>query len=397
MDFTNALNTKIRDVKPSGIRRFFDIVEEIEDVVSLGIGEPDFQTPENIRRAGIKALEEGHTKYTSNLGLTVLRNEIANYYKRNFNVDYKGKNEILITVGGSEALDLCFRVLLEPGDEVLVCEPSYVCYSPLTCVSDGVYVPIVTKEEDKFRLTPEALRKVITPKSKLLVLTYPNNPTGGIMEREDLEAIAEVIRDTNIIVVSDEIYGEFTYGGKKHVSMAEIPGMKERTVIVSGFSKAYAMTGWRLGYALGPEVLIAAMTKMHQHAIMSAPTVAQYAAIEALRNGAPDVDKMRRAYDNRRRLIVDGFNSMGLSTFEPEGAFYCFPCIKSTGLSSDEFCQKLLEEKNVALIPGTAFGDCGEGYVRVSYCYSTEHIKTALKRIDEFVENLKIEGKKCAS
>ncbi len=389
MDLTEKLNTRIKEVKPSEIRKFFDIVEEVEGVISLGIGEPDFQTPEPIRKAGIKALEEGQTKYTSNSGLTVLRNEVADYYKRNFNVEYEGSDETLITVGGSEALDLCFRILLEPGDEVLVCEPSYVCYSPLTSVSGGVYVPIVTKQEDKFRLTPEALKQVITPKSKLLVLTYPNNPTGGIMEREHLEAIAEVIKETNIIVISDEIYGEFTYGGKRHVSIAEIPGMKERTIIVSGFSKAFAMTGWRLGYALGPKALIDAMTKMHQHSIMSAPTVAQYAAIEALKNGKPDVDKMRRAYDSRRQFVVEEFNRIGLDTFEPEGAFYCFPCIKSTGLNSGEFCERLLREKNVAVIPGTAFGDSGEGYIRVSYCYSPEHLKTALKKIGEFVDELK--------
>lgn len=393
MDFKNALNSKIRDVKPSGIRRFFDIVEEVEGVISLGIGEPDFITPEPIRRAGIDSLAVGKTKYTSNLGLTKLRNEIAAYYKRRFNVDYDGAKNILVTVGGSEALDLCFRVLLEPGDEVLVSEPSYVCYSPLTSISDGVYIPIVTREEDGFRITPEALEKVVTPKSKLLVLTYPNNPTGGIMERNDLEAIAEVIKDTDIIVLSDEIYGEFTYGGKHHVSMAEIPSMKERTVIINGFSKAYAMTGWRLGYAIGPEPLIAAITKMHQHAIMSAPTTAQYAAITALRECDRHVDEMRRIYDSRRRLVVDGFNRIGLHTFEPEGAFYCFPCIKSTGLSSDKFCERLLRDQNIAVIPGTAFGDCGEGYVRVSYCYSTEHLTEALRRIEIFVNKVKKEQK----
>ncbi|HZJ78879.1 MAG TPA: aminotransferase class I/II-fold pyridoxal phosphate-dependent enzyme [Clostridia bacterium] len=388
MNFTKALNSKIRDVKPSGIRRFFDIVEEVEGVISLGIGEPDFQTPKNIRNAGIKALEEGKTKYTSNSGLTELRNEISSYYKRKFNVESDGIENVLLTVGASEALDLCFRVLLEPGDEVLVCEPSYVCYSPLTSVSDGVYVPIVTKEEDNFRLTPQALKEAITPKSKLLVLTYPNNPTGAIMEKEDLQAIAQIIKDTNIIVITDEIYAEFTFGNKKHFSIAEIPEMRKRTVIISGFSKAFAMTGWRLGYAIGPKPLIDAMTKMHQHAIMSAPTVAQYAAIEALTNGAPDVEKMRLAYDKRRKFIVGEFNKIGLHTFEPEGAFYCFPCIKSTGLSSEEFCERLLKDKNVAVIPGTAFGDSGEGFVRVSYCYSTEHIKEALKRIADFVEEL---------
>ena len=293
IDFNQLLNKRIRDVKPSGIRKFFDICEEYDDVISLGIGEPDFPTPEHIRQAGINAIASGHTKYTSNKGLTELRREIAAYYKRRFNVDYCGDTDVLITIGGSEALDLCFRVLLEDGDEVLVSEPSYVCYSPLTSISNGVYVPIVTEEKDRFRLTPEALKAAITPKSKLLVLTYPNNPTGGIMEREDLEAIAEVIKDTNIIVISDEIYGELTYGGKRHVSMAEIPGMKERTVIINGFSKAYSMTGWRLGYAIGPKELIAAITKMHQHAIMSANTISQYAAIEALRNGDVDINYMQ--------------------------------------------------------------------------------------------------------
>ncbi len=389
IDFNQLLNKRIRDVKPSGIRKFFDICEEYDDVISLGIGEPDFPTPEHIRQAGINAIASGHTKYTSNKGLTELRREIAAYYKRRFNVDYCGDTDVLITIGGSEALDLCFRVLLEPGDEVLVSEPSYVCYSPLTSISNGVYVPIVTEEKDKFRLTPEALKAAITPKSKLLVLTYPNNPTGGIMEREDLEAIAEVIKDTNIIVISDEIYGELTYGGKRHVSMAEIPGMKERTVIINGFSKAYSMTGWRLGYAIGPKELIAAITKMHQHAIMSANTISQYAAIEALRNGDVDINYMHKTYDARRRLVVSGFNLIGLHTFEPEGAFYCFPCIKSTGLDSETFCAQLLEKKRVAVVPGTAFGDCGEGYIRVSYCYSTDHLAEALKRIGDFVEELR--------
>ena len=387
MDFKNALNSKIRDVKPSGIRKFFDIVEEMDDVISLGIGEPDFTTPLRIRQAGIASLVKGKTKYTSNSGLGALRKEIAAYYKRRFNVDYD-KNNILVTVGGSEALDLCFRVLIEPGDEVIVCEPSYVCYEPLTIISDGVYVPIFTKEEQGFKLTPELLEAAITPKSKLLVLTYPNNPTGGIMEKEDLEAIAEVIKKTNLIVVSDEIYGEFTYGGKSHYSIAQIPEMKERTVVINGFSKAYAMTGWRLGYAIGPEALISAITKMHQHAIMSAPTTAQYAAIVALSECDDDVLHMKEVYDMRRRLVVDGFNRLGLHTFEPEGAFYCFPCIKSTGLSSDEFCERLLREQKVAVVPGTAFGASGEGFVRVSYAYSIKQINTALERIKLFVESL---------
>lgn len=385
MDYERVLNEKIKMVKPSGIRRFFDIVATRENVISLGIGEPDFRTPAVIRDAGIDSLNKGLTKYTSNSGLLELRQAIADYYKRRFNVGYDGATEALITVGGSEAIDLCLRVLLNDGDEVLVHEPSFVCYGPLTMMSNGVSVPIVTEAADNFRIKPEALKAAITPKTKALILSYPNNPTGAILEREDLEGIAEVLRDTDILVIADEIYGEFTYAGKDHVSIASLPGMKERTVIVSGFSKAYAMTGWRLGYALGPAELIAAITKLHQHGIMSAPTTAQYAALEALRSAAPDVADMLKVYDSRRRLVVDGFNAIGLTTFEPEGAFYCFPCIQSTGLDSETFCARLLDEKNVAVVPGTAFGDCGEGFVRVSYCYSTEHLQEALKRIGEFV------------
>lgn len=385
MDYERVLNEKIKLVKPSGIRRFFDIVATRENVISLGIGEPDFRTPAVIRDAGIDSLNKGLTKYTSNSGLLELRQAIADYYKRRFDVDYDGATEALITVGGSEAIDLCLRVLLNDGDEVLVHEPSFVCYGPLTMMSNGVSVPIVTEAADNFRLRPEALKAAITPKTKALILSYPNNPTGAILERKDLEGIAEVLRGTDILVIADEIYGEFTYAGKDHVSIASLLGMRERTVIVSGFSKAYAMTGWRLGYALGPAVLIAAITKLHQHGIMSAPTTAQYAALEALRSAAPDVADMLKVYDSRRRLVVDGFNAIGLTTFEPEGAFYCFPCIQSTGLDSETFCARLLDEKNVAVVPGTAFGDCGEGFVRVSYCYSTEHLQEALKRIGEFV------------
>lgn len=385
MDYERVLNEKIKLVKPSGIRRFFDIVATRENVISLGIGEPDFRTPAVIRDAGIDSLNKGLTKYTSNSGLLELRQAIADYYKRRFDVDYDGATEALITVGGSEAIDLCLRVLLNDGDEVLVHEPSFVCYGPLTMMSNGVSVPIVTEAADNFRLKPEALKAAITPKTKALILSYPNNPTGAILEREDLEGIAKVLRGTDILVIADEIYGEFTYASKDHVSIASLPDMRERTVIVSGFSKAYAMTGWRLGYALGPAVLIAAITKLHQHGIMSAPTTAQYAALEALKSAAPDVADMLKVYDSRRRLVVDGFNAIGLTTFEPEGAFYCFPCIQSTGLDSETFCARLLDEKNVAVVPGTAFGDCGEGFVRVSYCYSTEHLQEALKRIGEFV------------
>lgn len=388
MDYQSKLNQKIKDVKPSGIRKFFDIVATMDNVISLGIGEPDFQTPACIREAGIQTLREGKTKYTSNSGLVELRQAIAAYYERRFHVSYNGDTDCLLTVGGSEAIDLCFRVLLSEGDEVVMGEPSFVCYGPLTGMSNGVYVPIATKAEDKFRLKAEDLKRAITPKTKLLVLSYPNNPTGAILERSDLEAIADVVRGTDIIVIADEIYGEFTYGGKTHVSIAELPGMKERTIIVSGFSKAFAMTGWRLGYALGPRELIAALTKLHQHGIMSAPTIAQYAALTALEKAEDDVREMMKVYDMRRRLVVDGFNAIGLDTFEPEGAFYCFPCIKKTGLSSEDFSQRLLDEKKVAVVPGTAFGDCGEGFVRVSYCYSTEHLEEALKRIGEFVERL---------
>lgn len=389
MNYQNLLNSKIKEIKPSGIRRFFDIVAEMDDVISLGVGEPDFPTPAHIRDVGIQSLTDGHTKYTSNAGLMELRKAVAAYYARRFHVAYDGAKQAIITVGGSEALDLCFRVLIEPGDEVLVPEPSFVCYAPLTTISDGVPVPIVTKAEDQFRLTPEALKAAITPQTKLLVLPYPNNPTGAIMRREDLEAIAAVLRGTDILVISDEIYGELTYGDEQHVSIAEIDGMQERTIIVSGFSKAFSMTGWRLGYALGPADIIAAITKMHQYGIMSAPTTAQYAAIEAMENGDQDVAEMRAVYDMRRRLIVDGFNKLGLTCFEPEGAFYCFPCIRTSGLNSDDFAQKLLDSQKVAVVPGNAFGDCGEGFIRVSYCYSTEHLEEALRRIGAFLEELK--------
>ena len=389
MNYQNLLNSKIKEIKPSGIRRFFDIVAEMDDVISLGVGEPDFPTPAHIRDVGIQSLMDGHTKYTSNAGLMELRKAVAAYYARRFHVAYDGAKQAIITVGGSEALDLCFRVLIEPGDEVLVPETSFVCYAPLTTISDGVPVPIVTKAKDQFRLTPEALKAAITPKTKLLVLPYPNNPTGAIMRREDLEAIAAVLRGTDILVISDEIYGELTYGDEQHVSIAEIDGMQERTIIVSGFSKAFSMTGWRLGYALGPADIIAAITKMHQYGIMSAPTTAQYAAIEAMENGDQDVVEMRAVYDMRRRLIVDGFNKLGLTCFEPEGAFYCFPCIRTSGLNSDDFAQKLLDSQKVAVVPGNAFGDCGEGFIRVSYCYSTEHLEEALRRIGAFLEELK--------
>ncbi len=389
IDYEELLNENIKKVKPSGIRKFFDIANEMEDIISLSVGEPDFTTPWHVRQAGINSLEKGRTWYTPNRGFSELREEISKYFKRKFNVEYEPLKEVLVTVGGSEAIDLCIRSLISNGDEVLIPQPCFVCYEPMTVMAGGTPVIIETKEEDEFRLTAKQLREKITDKTKLLILPFPNNPTGAIMRRKHLEEIAEVIREHSIIVLSDEIYSELTYGDERHVSFAEIEGMKERTIVVNGFSKSYAMTGWRLGYALGPAKLIEKMTVLHQYAIMSAPTTAQYAAIEALKNGDEDIEKMRSEYDLRRRLIVSGFRKMGFECFEPEGAFYVFPCIKSTGLTSDEFCSRLIHEKHVAVVPGTAFGECGEGYVRVSYSYSISHIREALKRIQEFVEKLK--------
>ncbi|HCI59803.1 MAG TPA: pyridoxal phosphate-dependent aminotransferase [Ruminococcus sp.] len=360
----------------------------MDDVISLSIGEPDFQTPWHIRDEGIKSLEKGKTWYSPNRGFMELRQEIANYYERRFGIPYDYKNQTLVTVGGSEAIDLAFRTLVQQGDEVIIPEPSFVCYEPLAVMAGGTPVIIRTKNEDNFRLKAKDLEAAITPKSKLLVLPFPNNPTGAIMERADLEEIAEVVLKHDLLVLSDEIYSELTYGGKSHVSIASLDNMYERTIVINGFSKSYAMTGWRLGYALGPAPLIEQMTKLHQYGIMSAPTTAQYAAIEALRNGDRDVCKMRDEYDMRRRLVVDGFNEMGLSCFEPLGAFYVFPCIKSTGLTSEEFCTRLIMDKHVAVVPGTAFGECGEGFVRVSYSYSLKHLKIALERIREFLEEL---------
>lgn len=374
---------------PSGIRRFFDIAAEMKDCISLGVGEPDFVTPWHIRDEGIYSLEKGHTHYTSNAGLKELRQEICNYMKRRFDLTYDPMSQVVVTVGGSEAIDLFIRSIVEPGDEVLVCEPSFVCYKPIVQLAGGVPVIIETKAENEFRLTPQELKAAITPKTKALVLPFPNNPTGAVMTRDDLEGIAEVLRGTDIMVLSDEIYAELTYSSKRHVSIAEIDGMYERTVIVSGFSKAYAMTGWRLGYALGHPALIKAMTKVHQYAIMSAPTTAQYAAIEALKNGDEDIEMMRREYDYRRQVIVKGFNSMGLDCFEPRGAFYCFPCIKSTGLDSNSFCEKLLYDKKLAVVPGSAFGESGEGFIRCSYAYSIENINEALSRMEAFIKSCK--------
>ncbi|MBQ3554323.1 MAG: aminotransferase class I/II-fold pyridoxal phosphate-dependent enzyme [Clostridia bacterium] len=384
MNYEKLLSDKVKSIEPSGIRKFFDIVAEMSDAISLGVGEPDFVTPWHIRNRGIQSLEHGHTHYTSNAGLLELRKEVVKYLERRVNLSYTPEN-VIITVGGSEAIDLCIRSLVDPGDEVLIPDPSFVCYKPCTVLAGGVPVPIVTKAENRFKLTAEQLKAAITPKTKLLILPYPNNPTGAIMTEEDLEEIAEVLRGTDILVLSDEIYLELTYG-RKHVSIANISGMKERTVIVNGFSKSYAMTGWRLGFAVGPAEIMSAMLKIHQYAIMSSPTTSQYAAVDALRNGDDDIERMRNEYDCRRRIIVDGFNSMGLSCFEPEGAFYVFPSIQSTGLTSEEFCVKLLEKEKVAVVPGTAFGTSGEGFVRCSYAYSIKNIYKALERIKHFVE-----------
>lgn len=392
IDYTSVLSDKVMEIKPSGIRRFFDIANEMEGVISLGVGEPDFKTPWNVRHAGIRTLERGNTVYSANAGLMELREEICRFVDRKYHVKYQPKNEVLVTVGGSEAIDMCIRALVNEGDEVLVVEPCFVSYAPIVVLSGGKAVPIETKEEDSFRLTAEALRAKITEKTKLLVLPFPNNPTGGIMRKEHLEEIAEVLRDTNIMVLSDEIYAELTYSGE-HVSIASLPGMQERTILVNGFSKSFSMTGWRLGYACGPEPIIRQMTKIHQYAIMCAPTTSQYAAIEALRNCDEEISAMREEYNLRRRYIVDGFRKLGLSCFEPEGAFYIFPNISSTGMSSDEFCEKLLYSKKVAVVPGTAFGDCGEGFIRVSYSYSIQHIGEALHRIGEFLQEIQEESK----
>lgn len=392
MDYKKYLNQSIQSVSPSGIRKFFDIANEMDNVISLSIGEPDFQTPWHIRDEGINSLTKGKTWYSPNRGFSDLLNEITRYYERRFSLTYSPSEQTLVTVGGSEAIDLALRTLIDPGDEVIIPQPSFVCYEPLTVMAGGKPVIINTKNEDNFRLRADDLRSAITPKTKLLVLPFPNNPTGAIMERSDLEQIARIVVENDLLVISDEIYSELTYGGRNHVSIASIDGMYERTVVINGFSKSYAMTGWRLGYALGPAPIIDQMTKLHQYGIMSSPTTAQYAAIEALKNGDRDVNKMRDEYDMRRRLVVDGFNEMGLSCFEPLGAFYVFPCIKSTGLTSEQFCTRLIMEKHVAVVPGTAFGECGEGFVRVSYSYSLKHLKIALGRIREFVKELQDES-----
>lgn len=388
IDYSKVLNPTVTDIKPSGIRKFFDIAATMDNVISLGVGEPDFQTPWQIRKAGINSLERGKTKYSSNWGIMQLRTAISGYMERKFGVKYRQDEEILVTVGGSEAIDGCIRAVVSPGDEVIIPQPSYVCYEPITRLAGGVPVIIETKAENDFKVTPEELKNAITDRTKLLILPYPCNPTGAIMEREDLEKLAAVLKGTNILVLSDEIYAELTFSGKSHASPASIDGMWERTVTVNGFSKSFSMTGWRLGFACGPREIMDQITKIHQFAIMCAPTTSQYAAIEALNNCDEDVRHMVKEYDMRRRMMVSGFNKIGLECREPRGAFYAFPSIKSTGMTSEEFCEKLLYSKNVAVVPGTAFGDSGEGFIRASYCYSVEHIKEAISRIGEFLKEI---------
>lgn len=386
----NPLSETIVGIKPSGIRKFFDIVSEMKDAISLGVGEPDFETPWHIRDEGIKSLEKGKTFYTSNSGLLELRQEMCNYLKRRYDITYRAREEVLVTIGGSEAIDIALRAMVDPGDEVLIPQPSYVSYEPCAVLAGAKPVIIELKHENQFRLTAEELEAAITDKTKILILPFPNNPTGAIMERADLEAIAKVIEKHDLFVISDEIYSELCYT-EKHVSIVNIPGMWERTILINGFSKSYAMTGWRLGYACGPEEIIAQMTKIHQFCIMCAPTTAQYAAIEALKNGDDDVAMMRESYDQRRRFLVHAFKQMGLECFEPFGAFYIFPCIKEFGMTSDEFANRFLQEEKVAVVPGTAFGDCGEGFIRISYAYSMERLKEAIGRLQHFIQKLRAE------
>ena len=389
----NPLSDTIVQIKPSGIRKFFDIVSEMKDAISLGVGEPDFETPWHIRDEGIYSLEKGRTFYTSNAGLKELKIEICNYLKRRYDLSYHYENEVLVTVGGSEAIDIAMRAMVNPGDEVLIPQPSYVSYEPCALLTGAKPVIINLKHENQFRLTAQELEEAITEKTKLLVLPFPNNPTGAIMERKDLEEIAEVIKKHDIFVISDEIYSELCYTDQ-HVSIANIEGMQERTILINGFSKSYAMTGWRLGYACGPKEIIEQMTKIHQFCIMCAPTTSQYAAVEALKNGDEDVQNMREAYNQRRRYLVHAFKEMGLECFEPFGAFYMFPCIKEFGMTSDEFATRFLMEEKVAVVPGTAFGDCGEGFIRISYAYSLDNLKLAIGRLQHFVEKLRAEQNK---
>ena len=384
----NPLADKVVEIKPSGIRKFFDVVKEIKGAISLGVGEPDFDTPWHIREEGIYSLEKGKTHYTSNAGLEELRQEICNYMKRKNGLTYDWKKQVLVTVGGSEAIDIGLRAMINPGDEVLIPQPSYVSYEPCAVLAGATPVIINLKAENEFRLTAQELEDAITDKTKILILPFPNNPTGAIMERKDLEAIAEVIIRHDIYVMSDEIYAELTYKGE-HVSIASLPGMQERTLLINGFSKAYAMTGWRMGYVCGPENIIAQMTKIHQFAIMCAPTTGQFAAVDALKNGDPDIAEMRTAYNQRRRYLMNAFREMGLECFEPYGAFYVFPCIKEFGMTSEEFATRFLEEEKVAVVPGTAFGDCGEGFLRISYAYSLENLKIAIGRLEHFVKKLR--------
>ena len=388
IDYSSLITSHVQDIKPSGIRKFFDLVSSNPRAISLTVGEPDFVTPWHIRMAGIESLEKGKTYYTANAGMVELREEIARYLDRRFQVKYDPQKEIIVTVGGSEAIDITFRALLEPGDEVIIPLPAFVCYEPLARMAGGTPVIIETKEENNFKLTADELRAAITPKPKLLVLPYPNNPTGAIMTREDLTAIEQVLRGTNILILSDEIYAELTYG-REHCSCAAVPGLAERTILASGFSKAYAMTGWRMGYLCAPRPIAAQMLKLHQFGIMSAPTTAQFAAIEAMRNGDDDVAMMRAEYNRRRRYLTSGLRALGMPCFEPEGAFYAFPNVSGFGLSSEEFCERLLTEYDVAIVPGGAFGACGEGFARISYAYSVEHISKALDRMEAFVKELR--------
>lgn len=388
MDYSKYLNQNLVKTKPSGIRKFFSIAEELDNVISLGVGEPDFLTPWHIRNTAIDYLDKGATRYTANAGLAALRAEICDFYARKYNIEYNSKTEALVTVGGSEGIDMAIRTVISPGDDVLLVEPCFVCYRPIVEICGGNVITINTKAEDNFKLTADEIEAAVTPKTKLIIMLYPNNPTGAVMRKEDLVKIIPVIKKHDLLVLTDEIYSALTYGNEAHTSIASLPGMKERTIVINGFSKTYSMTGWRLGYALAPAEIISQMTKLHQFAIMSAPTNSQYAAVEALKNGDADIEKMREEYDLRRRYTVSRFNEMGLTCFEPEGAFYAFPSIKSTRLSSDDFCEKLIMDKRVAVIPGNAFGDCGEGHIRVSYCYSIDNIKKAADRIEEFVNSL---------
>ena len=388
MDYSKYLNQNLVKTKPSGIRKFFSIAEELDNVISLGVGEPDFLTPWHIRNTAIDYLDKGATRYTANAGLAALRAEICDFYTRKYNIEYNSKTEALVTVGGSEGIDMAIRSVISPGDDVLLVEPCFVCYRPIVEICGGNVITINTKAEDNFKLTADEIEAAVTPKTKLIIMLYPNNPTGAVMRKEDLVKIIPVIKKHDLLVLTDEIYSALTYGNEAHTSIASLPGMKERTIVINGFSKTYSMTGWRLGYALAPAEIISQMTKLHQFAIMSAPTNSQYAAVEALKNGDADIEKMREEYDLRRRYTVSRFNEIGLTCFEPEGAFYAFPSIKSTRLSSDDFCEKLIMDKRVAVIPGNAFGDCGEGHIRVSYCYSIDNIKKAADRIEEFVNSL---------